>query len=109
MRYYEALLDTFFEYAERGLVECRVIIVSKDEFRFDHPEHKAGDFETGFSKLYYQLIVHRLSYTGNYHVRLAQRPVDKSVFEKSAADRAFELNVNGHLKFHTFGHEYSPR
>ncbi len=91
MRYYEALLDTFFEYAERGLVECRVIIVSKDEFRFDHPEHNAGDFETGFSKLYYQLIVHRLSYTGNYHVRLAQRPVDKSVFEKSAADRAFEL------------------
>lgn len=78
MRYYEALVDLYFEYAEMNQMSFRTIVVARENFQFDHPMHANGDFEIGLSQLYYHLLVHWLTGDDEFHIRIAERGFAKS-------------------------------
>lgn len=90
MRYYECLIDTFFEYAVEGKMFFRTVIVNK-EYQFNHGFYNNGDPEVGFYKLYYYLIIKRLKVNNRYHLRLADREVSKKTQTLDQKDRLLTL------------------
>lgn len=88
MRWYTDMVDLFFEYMEKGCMSFRVIIVD-ETYDFAHPGYNQKDYETGFYKLYYQLIVHTLEPQNQYALHLASRSVSK---KSQKLDESYRLS-----------------
>lgn len=110
MRYYECLIDTFFEYVKSGKMFFRTVVVNQ-EYKFDHGFYNNGDPEVGFYKLYYYLIIKRLTGDNRYHLRIADREVSKKAQAKDQKDRLLELRNSlnaGFRKEHGYPIENGP-
>lgn len=88
--FYKELIDLFFEYNERGIMNFRTIVAGPD-YIMNHSVHHSGDYEEGFYKLYYYLIQNTLSVDHYYHLRVAQRPVGKKQHNVDEKQRLSDL------------------
>lgn len=86
MVFYTDLIDLYFEYNRKHFMYFKTI-VAPPEYKMDHPIYHSGDFEEGFYKLYYDLVIHTLRYQDRYHLRIAQRSPSKKKANLTENDR----------------------
>lgn len=84
---YIELLDLFFEYNDRNLMFFKTIIAD-NTYNMEDPYYHNNDYENGFYKLYYDLILHTLDFKNRYHIRIAQRDVSKKIM---SVDESYRL------------------
>lgn len=94
MPFYTGLVDLYFEENNKNPenIMFRAVVVSP-EYIFNHKDYNDGDFETGFYKVYYQLLYHQIKEKPKYeyHIRPGSRPVSKKNSSMSEIDRLEEL------------------
>ncbi len=80
----------------------RVVLADKS-YNMAHKDFHDGDYEVGFFKLYYQLILHILTPENQYHLRLAEREVSKKVRNINEAGRLsdFKRYLNNAMRSKT--------
>lgn len=98
---YEKLVDMFFAMNNVNQLQFHCIIF--DSHEWNHRRYNDGDRDQGISKLYYQLILHRLiktcGHAGTCYVRLDHRNSSTSLEDlrrmlNSAANNQFGLSDN---------------
>ena len=88
--FYTDMFDLYFEYNKANKVYFKTIVAHPD-YDMKHPHFHGGDFEEGFYKLYYKLIIHTLKYQNSYHIRVGARSPSKKVNPLSETDRLLVL------------------
>jgi len=75
---YASFIDTIFDLIGENRVHFHAMIV--DTSKFDHRTYNVGRREVGFSKMIYQLLLHRggLKYKSNLYVYLDYRSTDQT-------------------------------
>lgn len=76
VNFYTTLVDAFFQFQQFNVMFYRCLIVDST-YNLAHPYYHHGDPEVGFHKLYYELIQPVLECDKRYHVRIAERPVNR--------------------------------
>lgn len=87
---YKLLVDLFFEYCDGRNMFFKTIIADST-YDFKSIKYNQGDYETGFYKLYYYLILNSLRTDERYHIRIANRTVSKKRTEISESERLADL------------------
>jgi hypothetical protein len=101
-RHYQLLVDLYFEYNAR--YDQKIFfksIIADDKYQFNHKVYNQGDPEIGFYKLYYFLILNSLEEGNVYHIRIADRTVNKKRSSLTLEERLEELKKclnNGFIK-----------
>lgn len=87
---YLDLIDLYFKYNSLGRMYFKTIIADSKYNMKDEKFHH-GDYEEGFYKLYYFLIIHSLRLPLQYHIRVAKRDVSKAIRNLDESARLDEL------------------
>lgn len=90
MGFYTGLVDFYFQYNQEGCLFFKTI-VAPPTYDMDHPIYHDGDFEEGFYKLYYELLLHSLRFEHIYHIRIGKRSPSKKRKPLSENDRLYVL------------------
>lgn len=88
---YEELIDLYFKYNNAGKMFFKVIIADESYNMADQYYHD-NDYEKGFYKLYYYLILHTLRRGEKYHIRIASRDPCRKVNRLTEMDRLQDLH-----------------